>query len=169
MRYANDLPTIRRFLSYLIDPSAGCLEFRVMAADQSNSTGKLNPGGKYPKTYAGYYSSIDHAAIDCYRLHGVNGYVTVNPVRSDLIARCRNAFTKTNTSAHNEDIACLRWLFIDIDPKRPSGVSSTDAELAAAVSRRDVILSEVPGLSDLTQAIGKLVDQNTKIINERRV
>ena len=148
MRYANDLPTIRRFLSYLIDPNAGCLEFRVMGADESGDTGKLNPAKAYPKTYTGYYVAVDHAAIDCYRLNGINGYVTVNPVKMDLVARSRNTYTKSNTSAHDDDIALLRWLFIDIDPRRPSGVSSTESELAASVSRRDKILAEIPGLAE---------------------
>lgn len=148
MHYANDLPTIRRFLSYLIDDKAGCLEFRVMGADFSVGTGKIIPSESYPKTYTGYYFASDHASIDCYRLNGVNGYVTVNPIKGDISARGLNRITRAKSSSHDDDIALLRWLFIDIDPRRPSGVSSTESELAAAVSRRDKILAEIPGLAD---------------------
>lgn len=146
MRYANDLPTIRRFLSYLIDPVAGCLEFRVLKTRYQNARGVFEPETQYPKTFSGYYTSIDKAAIDCYRLHGVNGYVTVNPVSRDVGARSLNAFCKSDKTAHDDDIVMLRWVFIDIDPVRPSGVSSTDAELAAAVSRRDAILGDISAL-----------------------
>ena len=33
----------------------------------------------------------------------------------------------------DRDIACLRWLVFDVDPVRPTGVSATDSEKAAAV------------------------------------
>lgn len=144
MRYVNDLPTIRRFLSYLLDPVAGCLEFRVLKANYKHAQGVFEPAKDYPKTFSGYYTSIDKMAVDCYKLRGINGYVTVNPVKIDVGARSLNAFCKSDKTAHDEDIAVLRWLFLDIDPVRPSGVSSTDAELAAAVSRRDGILGDLP-------------------------
>ena len=53
----------------------------------------------------------------------------------------------------------------DMGDYSQSLVDKFQVELAEAQTRP----VEVPGLSDLTQAIGKLVDQNTKIINERRV
>lgn len=60
-------------------------------------------------------------------------YVTLNPVNSACMARSPNElrdYMKVTTS--DRDITCRHWLPIDVDPVRPSGVSASDAELAAA-------------------------------------
>ena len=62
-------------------------------------------------------------------------HITLNPVTPDLIARVNHRFEKAGKkelSASAKDVLCRRWLLVDIDPKRPSGVSATDAEKAAA-------------------------------------
>ncbi|RJQ58017.1 MAG: hypothetical protein C4530_11430 [Desulfobacteraceae bacterium] len=62
-------------------------------------------------------------------------YFTLNPVDEDLIARAKNrlkaAGPKTSLTT-DKDITCIRWLPIDLDPVRKSGISSTDEELAYA-------------------------------------
>lgn len=69
-------------------------------------------------------------------------YFVLNPVAPDLLARANNRLiaagqkTKT-TSDHN--VAVLRWLYIDIDPVRPAGISASDSELALAIELRDKI------------------------------
>ncbi|MBU2551697.1 MAG: hypothetical protein KKB20_25015, partial [Proteobacteria bacterium] len=62
-------------------------------------------------------------------------YFTCNPCSPALLARAANRLVaggakKPTTS--DKDIVCLRWLLIDLDPRRPSGISSTADELAAA-------------------------------------
>ena len=66
-------------------------------------------------------------------------YFTINPVNPDLLARANNRFVESRTATSDADIVCRRWLFIDLDPKRPSGISSSDAELDAARSMADEI------------------------------
>jgi hypothetical protein len=73
--------------------------------------------------------------------------VTFNPVRPDLLARSDNRLTRARHTTRDADILCLRWLYVDIDPLRPAEISSTDAELAAALARRDAILGDQPGLA----------------------
>src|SRR4030095_6443670 len=61
-------------------------------------------------------------------------YVTLNPVQPALLARARNriaAYAIHTTS--DGDVLARRWLLLDFDPIRPSGISSTDAEHTAAV------------------------------------
>jgi len=62
-------------------------------------------------------------------------YFTLNPVVPELLARAANrlraADMKSPTTA-DDDILCLRWLPIDLDPKRPTGISSTDQEIEEA-------------------------------------
>lgn len=68
-------------------------------------------------------------------------YVTLNPVKPELLARCANrAQEYTATATSDGDILKRRWLPIDVDPKRPADISSTDEEhehaLETAVSIR---------------------------------
>lgn len=56
--------------------------------------------------------------------HPIGVYFTPNPVRPDWAGTI--AFPK------DENIVERRWLLIDCDPARPSGVSATEAESAAA-------------------------------------
>ncbi|MDD1730474.1 MAG: hypothetical protein LUQ50_15575, partial [Methanospirillum sp.] len=66
-------------------------------------------------------------------------YVTLNPVNPDLLARRANRIEtrlgKDEKSAGDTDILSRRWLPIDIDPVRPSGVSSSDSEHAGAIAK----------------------------------
>ena len=62
------------------------------------------------------------------------------PGRDNRLARGRH-------TTRDADITCLRWLYLDIDPVRPPDISSTDAELAAALARRDAILADHPELA----------------------
>jgi len=63
-------------------------------------------------------------------------YFTINPVKKDLLARSYNR-TKMYVEETTADtgIVALHWLPIDIDAKRPSGISSTDAEHETAIAK----------------------------------
>jgi hypothetical protein len=93
---------------------------------------------KYQKTTSGYYDDFAALASKATALSGtVPGvYSTLNPVRPDLLARRVNhteeGVTETTTDA---DIVSRWWLPLDFDPVRPSGISSTDAEHEAALTR----------------------------------
>ena len=80
-------------------------------------------------------------------MSGVSGYVTFNPVRSDLLARADNRLARARHTTRDADVLCLRWLYLDIDPLRPAEISSTDTELAAAIQRRDAILGDHPEIA----------------------
>jgi hypothetical protein len=62
-------------------------------------------------------------------------YITLNPVRSDLLARAVNRLVgggKNTPTATDNDIVERRWLLLDFDPKRPAGISATNDELKDA-------------------------------------
>ena len=106
-------------------------EIRVLDAVSSN--------WMRPHMESGYfdYDHIADAAEAISQLRSYRGaYATVNPVNPDLLARACNrirGITREPTTA-DSDILCRRWLLIDCDPKRVSGVSSSDAEHEAAIS-----------------------------------
>jgi hypothetical protein len=71
-------------------------------------------------------------------------YFTINPVLPDLLARavCRLKPNPKSTT-NDADVVCLRWLYVDLDPKRPAGISATDAELALALEVARAIVARL--------------------------
>lgn len=92
-----------------------------------------------PHIESGYfeYEHIDKVPSCLTHIIKAKGiYFTVNPVKKDLLARAVNrvrAPGREPTTA-DSDILCRRWLLIDCDAKRVSGVSSTDEEHSFALS-----------------------------------
>lgn len=89
-------------------------------------------------TVSGYFDDMDRLSIEAAKWSGRAPavYVTLNPVLPDLLARAHNrlkVYARATTS--DEQITRRRWLPIDFDPKRPSDISSTDAEKDAAMAR----------------------------------
>lgn len=97
-----------------------------------------------PHMESGYfdYEHIPSAADAIGRLRSYRGaYATVNPVIPDLLARAHNrirGIMKEPTTA-DSDILTRRWLLVDCDPVRGSGISSTDKEHDAALSMAEKI------------------------------
>lgn len=91
---------------------------------------------RYPRTFAGYFDDIDAAVRDLQKLKGANGvYFTLNPVEPALLARAANRLKVQGKGESTGDthIVGRRWLPIDCDPRRPSGISATEAEHTAAL------------------------------------
>jgi P4 family phage/plasmid primase-like protien len=89
-------------------------------------------------TVSGYFDDMNKlaqaAAAWSGRAPGV--YFTPNPVNPALLARASNRVVeRAKSTTSDQDITRLRWLLVDFDPKRPAGISSTDAEHDAAIAR----------------------------------
>jgi hypothetical protein len=62
-------------------------------------------------------------------------YITLNPVAPELLARSANCFESwARVTTVDTDIVRRRWLLIDFDPVRKSGISSTDQEHGRAIT-----------------------------------
>lgn len=96
----------------------------------------LEANGK--KVSSGYFRDVNIMLEQLCRLNSSdsNVYMTLNSIKPECYSReQRDKFivnTKVQTS--DNDILGYEWLFIDADPKRPSGVSSTDEQLNQAKS-----------------------------------
>lgn len=67
-------------------------------------------------------------------------YFTPNPAVPDVLARAYNRIVPwAQVTTHDTEIARRRWLMVDIDPKRPNGVSATDAEHERAIAKARTI------------------------------
>jgi archaellum biogenesis ATPase FlaH len=65
-------------------------------------------------------------------------YFVPNPVKPELLARANNRINeRPKQTTSDNDIRERRWLLIDLDPRRASGISSTDEEHAAAFELAD--------------------------------
>jgi hypothetical protein len=141
----------RRFLQLLRTPGVGCTELRVLRGafgkrGEIVRCGVISPGHR-GSILAGWYKNVDLLVNQSRRLSGVTGYVTINPVRSDLLARAGSRLARVRHTTRDADVVCLRWLYLDVDPVRPPDISSTNDELAAALARRDAILVDHPELA----------------------
>jgi hypothetical protein len=144
----------RKFLALLTPPAVGCVELRVLRAafDRHGFVRRGEDAGSGPgfsgSTLAGWFDDRERLIDEASRLRGVSGYVAINPVRNDLLARSDNHLSRVRHTSRDSDIVCVRWLYLDIDPERPPEISSTETELAAALKRRDAILNDHPELKD---------------------
>jgi hypothetical protein len=111
---------------------AGCVyELRALKT-------RLRPGTDYRTTRSGYFDAPEKLAQAAYELDrqelapGI--YMTVNPVKPELLARAANR-VETNAQHTTSDAEIDRRLIlpVDIDVQGPSGISSTDADHNAAI------------------------------------
>jgi len=70
-------------------------------------------------------------------------YFTLQVIDPRLIARAYNRLKPGDLTTSDKDVLFYRWLPIDIDPVRPSGVSSSASELKAALDLRGPIAAYV--------------------------
>lgn len=127
-REARQTAEILRALSVLFD-SDQIVELRALNATQGQR--------RAPMTYRGYYDEASRTALakDALSITASGVYVTIQQINPDLHARAfnRSVFCgKGDPSTSDGDVLGFRWLFVDLDPKRPSGISSSDAELLGA-------------------------------------
>jgi hypothetical protein len=95
---------------------------------------------------SGYFDDFTAlaAAVEPLDIHGTQGvYVTLNEVNPALLSRRANRIkgrlSKKDATTADSDIIRRRWLPIDIDPVRPSGVSTTDDEHERSLKRAERI------------------------------
>ncbi len=90
---------------------------------------------------SGYFDDLEKLADQVDTLDGLPGvqgiYVTLNEVNPALLSRRANRIksrlSKKDATTADTDILHRRWFPVDVDPARPSGVSSTDDEHQAAI------------------------------------
>jgi hypothetical protein len=124
-----DEPAIRAALTLLAVPStateAPVIELRML---DGGRTGVVS----------GYYDDLAKAARDAAVANRRDGsvYVLLNPPHRACLARSANQLTPhARTTTSDRDISRLRRLLVDFDAVRPAGVSATDTEHQAALTR----------------------------------
>ncbi len=143
---------IHRFLKYIL-ADGHCLEIRILGCDFNQQGLIVPPSERWPdgSIVYGYFDSADEAVAALSKIRGVSAYATLNPVNRDLLSRRANRLAKAGKKdalTSDPDIAFVRYLFLDIDPKRPKGISSTDDERKRCYERLDEIHDAYPGMRE---------------------
>jgi hypothetical protein len=123
-----DLAEIRRSIALLF-PTDAIVELRVL---------KGKDGGIFQGTVSGYYDGGHRKelaeAAERWNGKAPGVYITLNPVRPDLLARAKNrCIIHAKDTTKDNEILQRYWLLIDFDPKRPSGISANSKEKDAAL------------------------------------
>ena len=117
-------------MSALLDAARLMLEHGSVAELRILNTNK--------RTVSGYFTDFDKLADAAAEWDGKapGVYFTLNPLNPDLLARSSNRLTEwARVTTADTDIVRRRWLPIDCDPVRPTGISSTEEEHDAAIAR----------------------------------
>lgn len=94
------------------------------------------------RTASGYFDDLDALSRAAARLDRVASgvYVTLNPVLPALKARAANRTVEyARYTTADRDVTRRRWLPVDLDARRPAGISASDAEHDAALARSRAI------------------------------
>jgi hypothetical protein len=157
----NPPPTPAQILAKIIASNSGVRPHGDAAHVRYGFGLLCEPGGVYEvralngerggRTIAGYYDDLDAMTIGAMlctdsivgglSMAGFKAecvYWTLNEVNRVLIARSANelsTYVERGMSVADADIVKRRWLLIDCDPKRPSGISSSDKEHEKALAK----------------------------------
>lgn len=126
------LRALYRFLGH--EPH-GVTEVRIIAT-------KLEQGSKTKIRGIGFFDneeSFVQACLNVDKSSPHNVYAGLNPRDIALFDSAPNEIRSLDTGASESDVTAAMFLGIDIDPVRPKGEASTQAELQTALEIRDAI------------------------------
>lgn len=101
---------------------------------EENGVFEIRGIGNKKDIISGYFRDADTllsklGGIDLNR----NIYITLGQVKPECLARSQSEhFERTNQTTSDTEITAYRWLFIDLDPVRTAGISSSNKELQYA-------------------------------------
>jgi hypothetical protein len=80
-------------------------------------------------------------------------YFTLQVIDPRLLGRSHNRLKQGISTTSDNNVLAYRWLPIDIDPVRPSGVSSSDSELREAYNVREEVVEWMADNLDFTDPV----------------
>ena len=120
----------------LMKPGGALFEVRLLFA-------------KTGRNASGYFRDADTLIHELRKqpLQGANIYITLNePNEACYSRKQKDCFIAGEKTTSDNDVVSYNWLMIDLDPKRPSGISSSDNELQLAKDLGNKIFKHMKGL-----------------------
>jgi hypothetical protein len=125
-------------LKYL-HPDGAVFEVCVIGPKTSNSNlWEGRAGGKKP-IVAGWFKDPVMAAELAVQIVAEGIYTTLNPCQEALLARANHRLKAHADRTADQNISGIKNFLIDIDPSRPTGISSTGMEHEAALEMARII------------------------------
>lgn len=90
------------------------------------------------KPISGYFKDTDTLidALNSIDVRNTNLYITINQVNESCFSRKQSErFMKGTNTTNDTEIDGYKFLFVDIDPKRPAGISSSSEEYKASCEK----------------------------------
>jgi len=134
--------TIMATLAFL-HPDAAIFELCVIAPKPPKSPAWEGFAGGKKAIVAGWFQDHDKAAQLAAYVWATGVYITLNPTNKALLSRANERLVAGVGRTKDTEISHIRNLLIDIDPIRPEGISSTDAEHEAALEMVQIIRSDL--------------------------
>ncbi len=92
---------------------------------------------------AGWFRNQEKAVGLATQVQGTGVHVTLNPCQEALLARANERLVAGVGRTKDSEVQHIRNLLFDIDPIRPEGTSSTDAEHEAALEMVQIIRADL--------------------------
>lgn len=122
-----DIDQLRKALNVL-KPDNDLFELRILM--------------KPKKTISGYFRDVDTAVEELSKqyLRNANVFFTLNDIKDECYDRMQHDVMRIpeNTTS-DDDIQGYRWLLVDLDPVRSTGISSTDEQISLAKKKARTI------------------------------
>lgn len=101
------------------------------------------------KPISGYFRDADTLikAFDTVDLRNTNVYITINHLMDALYSRQQaDRLLAVKNTTSDKEVEVLNWLFVDLDPVRPTGISSTNEELKMSMEMAQKVYVYLKGL-----------------------
>ncbi|MBI4642280.1 MAG: hypothetical protein HY743_00740 [Deltaproteobacteria bacterium] len=99
-------------------------------------------GGK-KAVLSGWFRDHDKAVALAAQVQAAGIHITLNTCKEALLARANERLVAGVGRTKDAEIQHIRNLLIDLDPIRPEGISSTDAEHEAALEMAEIIRADL--------------------------
>lgn len=137
-----------RWTNY-IDPDEVRKAIRTLQAPGAVFEVRVLGGSNRKDVMSGYFRDAETLldAFDTIDVRGRNIYITLGEVKEECFARSQSERFERNTSTTSDtEMLSYRWLFVDLDPVRPTGISSSEHEIKLAEELKSKVESYMQGL-----------------------
>lgn len=138
-----DPKTIIRASLAFLHPDGEVFELCIIGPKAPKNTAWEGYAGSKKAIVAGWFRDHDKAAVLAVQVKAEGVYVTLNPCQEALLGRANERLKAHVDRTKDAEISHIKNLLIDLDPIRPTGISSTDAEHEAALDMAQIIRADL--------------------------